>query len=44
MINANFVLFFTELRPIVQKVLEELVLDTVGKLTKHFTYEQLFPD
>ncbi|KAE9540064.1 hypothetical protein AGLY_005316 [Aphis glycines] len=43
-INANFVMFFMELRPIIQKVLEEFVLDTVEKLTQHFTYEQLFPD
>lgn len=43
-INVNFVMFFMELRPILQKVLEEFVLDTVGWLTKHFTYEQLFPD
>jgi hypothetical protein len=37
-------MFFMELRPIIQKVLEEFVLDTVEKLTQHFTYEQLFPD
>ncbi|CAI6363750.1 unnamed protein product [Macrosiphum euphorbiae] len=43
-INANFIMFFMELRPIIQKVLEEFVLDTVEKLTQHFTYEQLFPD
>lgn len=43
-INANFIMFFMELRPIIQKVLEEFVLDTTGKLTQHFTYQQLFPD
>ncbi|XP_050434117.1 protein takeout [Adelges cooleyi] len=43
-INSNFIMFFMELRPIIQKVLEEFVLDTVEKLTRHFTYEQLFPD
>ncbi|XP_050548948.1 uncharacterized protein LOC126910429 [Daktulosphaira vitifoliae] len=43
-INSNFIMFFTELRPIIQKVVEKLVMETVDKLTKLFTYEQLFPD
>ncbi|XP_075236822.1 protein takeout-like [Lycorma delicatula] len=42
-LNENKKDFMKALKPIVEKVVGEIVLDIANKITKNFTYDELFP-
>ncbi|KAG7200229.1 hypothetical protein KM043_017706 [Ampulex compressa] len=43
-LNANSALFLDEIRPILESSLADLFTDVTNKITKSFTYNELFPD
>lgn len=43
-INMNFNNFFKELKPMIEKVLAEFLLETAQKITQGYDYNELFPN
>lgn len=43
-LNANSGLLLDEVKPVLETSLAELFTDVANKITKSFTYKELFPD